>query len=107
MVRGLAIGGFGDPGIWLEQPGGNEVYGNYVGFDATGTVSHGQRHGGIGIGSPNTTSSAAWRRSTATCIPARLVLAVFLTASNGNRIEGNYIGTGCHGQRRRPQMSAC
>lgn len=46
-VTGLTIGGFSGYGIYMEGQGRNVIQGNYIGTDASGTLAHGNRLGGI------------------------------------------------------------
>jgi len=90
-VRGLAIGGFGDHGIWLDNLGSNEVYGNYVGFDTTGTVSRPNGTSGVSInGAGNIVGTLA--PADRNVIGNSSFWGVDISSA-GNRIEGNYIGT--------------
>lgn len=94
-VRGLAIGGFGDYGIWLDNLGSDEVYGNYIGFDTTGTVSRLNGTNGIAIDAPSNrvgTLDPADRN----VIGNTAFTGVAISSAN-NRIEGNYIGTDVSG----------
>ena len=102
-MRGLAIGGFGDHGIWLDNLGSNEVYGNYVGVDLTGTACTSNGTGGIADRRPNNivgTDGAG--RSQRHC--RQLVLRACSSARVGNRVEGNYIGIDVTGSAAIPQI---
>jgi CSLREA domain-containing protein len=50
-IRGLAIGGFGGAGIYIDgtdtEAGHNVIDRNYIGSDATGSVARGNAHGGL------------------------------------------------------------
>jgi titin len=102
LVRGLAIGGFGDHGIWFDNLGSNEAYGNYVGFDATGTAALPNGTSGVSINGPNNIvgSVAPGDRNV---IGNSSFFGVTLSSS-GNRIEGNYIGTDVTGAAAAPQL---
>ena len=64
-VRGLVVNRFSQAGIALQTGDGNVVAGNYVGTDATGTLSRGNIVNGIEVQSW-ATGSAEQRRPTAT-----------------------------------------
>ncbi len=94
-VRGLAIVGFDDNGILIEERGGNTIEGNYIGVDATGNIAVANGRDGIAI------FGAADNRIGGTSTDARNVISGNLGAgvsivgagATGNQVLGNYIGT--------------
>ena len=100
-VRGLAIGGFGDYGIWMDSAG-NEAYGNYVGVDVTGVALLVNGTGGVSIDGPNNIvgTMAPVDRNV---IAGNSFWGVSISAG-GNRVEGNYIGVDATGGTAIPQI---
>ena len=101
-VRGLVIHSFltGD-GIVLSGGGGNVIEGNYIGTDFTGKVDQGNKFDGIVIlNSPGNTIGG-------TTPAVRNVISgndddgitVVGSASTGNKILGNFIGTDVDGKK--------
>ena len=97
-VRGLVINRFGGNGISLLSKGGNVITGNYVGTDATGAAAApnggqgvlvqtpGNIIGGVTSGSRNVISGNT-----------KNGIQFYTTASSGNAVRGNYIGTNAAG----------
>jgi parallel beta-helix repeat protein len=102
LIRGLAVGGFGDHGIWLDNLGSNEVYGNYVGFDATGVTALPNGNGNVDVGSPNNIVGGM-APADRNVIGNGAFYGVSVS-SNDNRVEGNYIGTDMTGNVAAPQL---
>jgi uncharacterized protein (TIGR03437 family) len=94
-LRSLVLNRFSENAIFLQSRGGNVVEDCYIGTDATGTMSLGNRDTGIGIAdSPNNRIGGA--NPAARNIISGNRIGVFLTTlgnANGNVIEGNFIGT--------------
>lgn len=95
-VRGLAINRFALTGVDINVNGGNTIQGNYIGTDLTGTVDLGNGLTGIAIqsGSGNnliggTTAGAG------NLISGNSEFGIIIVhpGSNGNVIQGNFIGT--------------
>jgi hypothetical protein len=106
-----SLGNGDGEGIQLASASGNLISGNYIGTDITGTVAHGNGHdGGIliypGNNSNNTIggTSAAARNVISGNVGGGIV-SINL-ASNGNQIEGNYIGTDVTGDVALPNSGA-
>ncbi|HEX6271196.1 MAG TPA: hypothetical protein VFZ43_13235, partial [Anaerolineales bacterium] len=95
-VRGLVINRFALTGIDLDVNGGNTIQGNYIGTDLTGTIdlgngangvaisqgSGGNLIGGTGAGEGNVVSGNGENG-----------IVIVDPGSNGNVIQGNFIGT--------------
>lgn len=99
-VRGLIVNRFSNFGIDLHGNGGNTVAGNYLGTNASGTLSAANR-AGVFIGGPNnivggTTASA---RNVISGNRGVEFLGVLISgsAATGNVVQGNYIGTTASG----------
>jgi hypothetical protein len=100
-VRGLVINRFttvnytGGHGIELSTNGGNIIEGNFIGTDVTGRQARGNGLEGVFVNqSPNNTIGG-------TTAAARNVISgngedgivIYSSASSGNTVQGNYIGT--------------
>ncbi|CAN5428108.1 hypothetical protein BH23BAC3_BH23BAC3_28250 [soil metagenome] len=98
-VRGLAIGGFTEAGIYITGPGGNIIENSYLGLDASGTSALGN---GIGIlidnSADNVIGGIADEHSTysvGNIISGNAKQGVLIQGnqSEKNSIAGNFIGT--------------
>src|SRR5262245_50776950 len=99
-IRGLVINRFNFYGIFMSSNGGNTIAGNYVGTDATGTVTFPIPNNGSGVfmSSPNNTiggTSSADRNLISGNRNANGSTGVYVSGVNakGNKVIGNYIGT--------------
>ena len=100
-IRSLIINHFKNGGIRITGAGGNHVEGCYIGPDATGSVTTDSRGTGISVESPNNVIGG-------TTASARNVIAgldsygigVGAVSSNGNQIQGNYVGLNAAGTAR-------
>ena len=110
IVRGLVISNFVNVGIAIEfGAGNNRIEGNYIGTDASGLESAGNRFAGVTISSPNnvvggTTAEArnlvSGNGSFVGEIPEPFGAGIFISSGGSdNRVEGNLIGTDATGQR--------
>jgi hypothetical protein len=101
LVEGLDIYRFFQSEIYLDGGGGNEIQGNYLGTDLTGTRLGG---GGSGV----SLSGSSGNLIGGTSVVARNVISgnlddgdgvgvVVSANSDNNTIEGNYIGTNAAG----------
>jgi CSLREA domain-containing protein len=101
VVRGLAINGFVTAnfvirfGINLTTNGDNIIEGNFIGTDITGTMAKKNSFGVFIDGSSNNTIGG-------TTDAARNLISgnangVTISGSNGNQVQGNYIGTDVFG----------
>lgn len=94
-VRGLALGGFGNLGIWLSSSDNNLIQGNHIGLDATGTAA---RPNSTGMRLSNSSNNIIGGTTAA----ARNVISGnrfdgVEIGGNGNVVQGNYIGTNAAG----------
>jgi CSLREA domain-containing protein len=114
-VRGLVINRFTNPAIVIgigPGAGGNTIQGDFIGTDPTGTIARGNAGIGVWIRSPNNTLGgllpadrnviSATRESSTTAPPDPFATNVQIdgtvsSSSNGNVVEGNYIGTDASG----------
>jgi hypothetical protein len=94
------ISGNGDAGVQIQDPdtSGNQVIGNYIGTDASGTIPLGNQHGvlissttdnTIGGDSPGARNLISGNRERG--------VQIQLLGTSGNRVLGNYIGTDVSG----------
>jgi uncharacterized repeat protein (TIGR01451 family) len=92
-IRGLAIGGFNGPAIFLVAGSGNVVEGNYLGTDSTGTVAKGNSSG-VAIQSSSSNRIGGTLPGQANLI-ANNAVGVAINSTNppstGNSIRGNSI----------------
>jgi photosystem II stability/assembly factor-like uncharacterized protein len=95
-IRGFAINRFSSArGIWLNGGSGNVIQANYIGLDATGTLSSRNSEGIIIYNSSNNLIGG-------TNAAARNVISGngddgLDVSGSGNQIQGNYIGTNASG----------
>jgi photosystem II stability/assembly factor-like uncharacterized protein len=94
-VRGLALGGFSNLAIWLNNCDNNVIQANHVGIDATGTVA---RPNATGLRLSNSSNNVIGGTTAA----ARNVISGnrfdgIELGGSGNVIQGNYIGTNAAG----------
>jgi len=95
-VQGLVINNFGGNGIELDQ-GGDTVSGNWIGVAASGTTAAGNSTGIFVTSAGNTIGgTTAGARNVISGNTGNGVIIVG-DNSNGNLIEGNYIGTDASG----------
>jgi CSLREA domain-containing protein len=102
VIRNLVINRFLGGGIDLRAgANGNTIAGNYLGTDATGMMNLGNGDGGVTLRTASnnviggTTSSA--RNVISGNGSGTLGNIRLITASNGNTIQGNFIGTNALG----------
>ncbi len=100
IVRGLVINRFLRDGISLPSVGENTISCNYIGTDVSGTLAFGNGVQGIVINSPNNLIGGATPESR-NLISGNLESGVLINvlSANGNRIQGNLIGTDVTGRR--------
>lgn len=91
------ISGNSQNGILMVGPGGNQVLGNYIGTDATGTANIRNTLDGIGIAESPNNSIGNGTASGRNVISANGDNGVIITGGSGNRIEANFIGQGSNG----------
>jgi hypothetical protein len=93
-VQGLVINRFSNEGILITGKGGNEILGNFLGTDQTGTQNRGNGISGVAILSSNNLVGDA------TLAGRNLVsgndfagVTLLNSGINGNVVQGNLIGT--------------
>ncbi|HEV3203745.1 MAG TPA: right-handed parallel beta-helix repeat-containing protein, partial [Gemmataceae bacterium] len=95
-VQGLVVNGFGGDGIDLQINGSNNVNGNLIGTDATGTHAVGNGGSGLSITSSNNLiggTSAGYRN----VISGNSNGNGIWIAASGTVVQGNLIGTNAEG----------
>ena len=99
VISGLIINHFSDAGIWIENDGGNQISGNFIGTNAAGTG------GGVGNGDGVKIVGGEFNLIGGDLPADRNVISgntnngVIITGdnTNDNAVEGNYIGTDKNG----------
>jgi CSLREA domain-containing protein len=94
LVRGLVIDNF-DVGIRIDLQGGDTVAGNFIGTDASGSLSHANNFGLQIFSGANLIGGASPE--------ARNVISgnnggIDLSSGDGNVVEGNFIGADASGK---------
>lgn len=113
-VKGLAIGGFGR-GIVIEElvsgrgGDGNEIEGNFVGTDASGTTPRGNVFTSLSVGLRTSNNviggTLPKERNLISGSSVGFTIGV-VVGGDGNKVEGNYIGTAKDGISPLPNGSA-
>ena len=103
-LKGLTIDGFRGSGVVLAEQGGNDIEGNFIGTDSTGSTARGNLVAGVLVGAFRVASSDNVIGGTSPA--ARNVISgnggpgVWLASgTTGNRVEGNLIGSNANGTR--------
>jgi VCBS repeat-containing protein len=98
-IRGLAIGGFGEHGIWLAGGGGNLIAGNLIGTDPSGSLARGNNFNGVFVeGSANNViGGTAPAERNVISGNGRYGVLVSGAGAAGNAIRGNYVGLNAAG----------
>lgn len=98
IIKGLVINRFGGSGILVLGRGGDRVIGNYIGTNAAGTASLGNKAHGILLQSPDSVVGGL-HAADRNVISGNGMAGVFIyTASaHNNVVLGNYIGTSAAG----------
>ncbi len=100
VVRGLAINGFAAGGIEIDAPGGNSIQGNYIGLDATGTISRPNRGEGIFVSYSWDNVIGGTNAADRNVISGSGDAGVYLYGGGGHVLLGNFIGTTAGGRTR-------
>ncbi|HAZ47374.1 MAG TPA: hypothetical protein DCZ55_23690, partial [Cyanobacteria bacterium UBA11371] len=95
------ISGNNHNGVGIDQRGAtnNQVIGNYIGTDVTGTLDLGNSSSGVEIQyAPNNTIGGT-KAGERNVISGNNVYGIWITgnAATGNKVQGNYIGTNAVG----------
>ena len=94
IIKGLVINRFHGDGIVLRTLGNNEIKGNFIGTDVTGTVDLGNSSSGIFIWSTSDNAIGGTTAADRNIISGNGNFGVRIYAgSTGNLVQGNYIGT--------------
>lgn len=98
VIRGLIINNFAGAGIVLQGVGSNQIVGNYIGTDSTGTQARGNRDGIYILGTPENVigGTAPVDRNV---ISGNNDDGINFEGPNtiNNHVRGNYIGTAADG----------
>jgi parallel beta-helix repeat protein len=97
--RNLISGNNGFSAILIEGAlsSGNQILGNYLGTDITGTIALGNAGNAIEIDSPNNTVGGPAAGSINIISGNNVGIRLSTTDSTGNLIQGNFIGTDVSG----------
>ncbi|MBZ0280115.1 MAG: SBBP repeat-containing protein [Anaerolineae bacterium] len=98
VIRGLIINNFVGAGIVLQGVGSNQIVGNYIGTDSTGTQAHGNRDGIYILGTPENVIGGT------TPVDRNVISGNHDDGINfegpntiNNQVRGNFIGTAADG----------
>lgn len=105
-VRGLAINRFNGHGLRLESGDHNQVVGNFIGTDATGTNAWGNTAGGILVLDSNGNNLGGPEAETRNLISGNGGHGVAILSAHDNVIQGNFIGTDLTGSTLLPNRGA-
>ncbi|MEZ5658199.1 MAG: DUF4347 domain-containing protein [Burkholderiaceae bacterium] len=93
-IRGQVINRFPSYGIDVRGASGVKIQGNFVGTDVTGTVAAGNADNAIflhlGATGALVGGSTAGERN---LVSGNATFAILLNNADGNRVQGNYVGT--------------
>lgn len=92
VISGNNVGG-----IQIEIGLGNQIKGNYIGTNASGTVSLPNGSAGIYLGNTSGNTIGGAVTGDRNLISGNLSAGIFISNSGGNTIYGNYIGTNATG----------
>ena len=96
-ANGSLSSGFG--GVFFVYAGtaGNQLQGNYIGTDASGTVALGNVNDGVYLQQATTNFIGGSAAGAGNLISANGVDGIYLSAASWNVIQGNFIGTKADG----------
>jgi titin len=99
ISAGNIISANGDKGITLNGAGatGNLIQGNYIGTDVTGNNALGNPNGGVYLYNAPGNTLGGGTSGSGNLISANNADGIYLSAANGNIIQGNIIGTKADG----------
>jgi hypothetical protein len=93
-VKGLVINDFDGPGIRLLTKGNNTIINNYIGISVSGTAKKANTIQGISIEGSSNNVIGGPNASSRNVISGNGYVGIGIDAgSNGNSIQGNFIGT--------------
>ena len=96
-IEGLAIHSFSYFGIFLSANDGNTIAGNFIGTDVLGTSAAGNGQDGIAATTSNFNTIGGITPEVRNVISGNGNSGIDMQPSNGNLIEGNFIGTDATG----------
>lgn len=96
------ISGNGGDGVHILRDGfgsgGNTmVQGNFIGTDVTGTVRLGNAGAGVSVNAADNNTIGGTTAAARNLISGNVLAGVVLSSSNGNLVQGNFIGTDVNG----------
>jgi parallel beta-helix repeat protein len=94
VIRGLVINRF-DSGIMIHgDSAGNRIEANFIGTDPTGTLDRGNINDGVTISDgPSESMVGGTTPAARNVISGNSDTGILVVNANGNRIQGNYVGT--------------
>jgi hypothetical protein len=103
------ISGNGDTGVWIQDPGtsGNQVCGNYIGTNISGTTAI-PNHDGVFIGweaTGNTIGGSTAGSGNLISGNSNIGVKIHGEATQNNDVVGNYIGTDVYGMAALPNYT--
>jgi hypothetical protein len=99
-IKGLVINSFDDEGIVIDTEfgaNGNKVEGNFIGTNDDGTTGEGNNSGLLVFGDSNTIGGTTPDKRNVISGNDGVGVNILSSSSEGNRIEGNFIGTTADG----------
>jgi len=98
VIRGLIINNFAGAGIVLQGVGSNQIVGNYIGTDSTGTQARGNRDGIYILGTPENVIGGT-TPAERNVISGNNDDGINFEGPNtiNNHVRGNFIGTAADG----------
>ena len=84
-------------GVYISSSASNGIQGNYIGTDETGLLDLGNNGNGIYLDGANTNTIGGSSAGHRNIISGNDLSGVLITASSGNNVQGNYIGTQVNG----------
>ncbi|HEX2907336.1 MAG TPA: choice-of-anchor Q domain-containing protein [Phototrophicaceae bacterium] len=92
-IRGFVINRFGGNGIKITNTGNNIIEGNYIGTDATGSMALPNNNHGVYIVTNSNNRIGGTAPGSRNLISGNLGSGIVIEqSSNGNLVQGNYIG---------------
>lgn len=99
-IRGLVVHSFFN-GIWIDGGSGNQVVGNYIGTDVTGTLPLGNHATGVFVFGSNNSIGVPGEgnliSANGTSVSWGVGVDIYHYLSTGNVVQGNRIGTDASG----------
>ncbi len=93
VIRGLVINRFTLSAVTIEGANDNLVEGNFIGTDATGTVSLGNIGYAVALVSSDTNLIGGMTAQARNILAGNALSGVLLYDAQSNQVSGNYIGT--------------